>query len=86
MVIKSKAIAGIPWTCGRGHVLGLVVRARVNGEWKSRLLKFRHAVSEEQLVVEIDAVLDGTVRDIVCDACPPDAPLMRTWWEDAQHG
>ena len=81
-MIKSKAIAGVPWTCGRGHVLGLVVR--VNG--RSRLLKFRHALSNEQLVVEVDAVLDGTVRDIVWDACPPDEPLMRTWWEDAQHG
>jgi len=77
---------GTPWTCGRGHVLGLTVTSRENGRWVTRLMKFRHAISETQLVVEVDAVVEGTVREIVCDACPPEERLTRTWWGKPGQG
>jgi hypothetical protein len=49
-------------------------------------MKFRHAISETQLVVEVDAVVEGTVREIVCDACPPEERLTRTWWGKPGQG
>lgn len=71
------------WTCERGHVLGVTVRGRLDGKWKTRLLKFRHAQLEENMQVEpeVDAVVEGTVRAIICDACPNGDRLARTWWE-----
>jgi hypothetical protein len=71
------------WTCGRGHVMGLVVKSRLNGKWTRRLHKFRHALPVEKAEAgDVDAVLEGTAFDIVCDACPPDEKLTRTWWQD----
>ena len=71
------------WTCERGHVLGVTVRGRLDGRWKTRLMKFRHALRETDVQVEpeVDAIVEGTTRAIVCDACPDGDRSARTWWE-----
>ena len=68
------------WTCARGHILGITTRKRSGGHWHQQLLKFRHAAKSINDSVEVDATIEGTVRDIACDACPEDARLKRTWY------
>jgi hypothetical protein len=63
------------WMCGRGHVLGLVVR---NGRGVEQLLLYRHAVDMSEDApeqVDVIATVEGLVLDVRCDACG----RIRTW-------
>jgi hypothetical protein len=77
---------GAVWMCGKGHYLGLAVRKRSGGRWHAQLLKFRHAAITLADCVEVDAVIEGTVRDIACDACPQEALTRRTWFHVKDDG
>ena len=69
---------GTPWCCGRGHYLGVTVSRLTGGRWHSQLLLFRNAARTLTDDIEINALVEGTVRDIVCDAC--ETPVTRTWY------
>lgn len=72
----AKTVSG--WECGRGHVLGQVVR---NGSGIRQLLLYRHAVDAHAAAdlameeVDIIAVVEGYVMDVRCSICEG----VRTW-------
>jgi hypothetical protein len=73
-----KLRAGTPWTCVNGHYLGVTVSRRTGGRWLTQLLLFRNAATTISDAVEINALVEGTVRDIMCSVC--ETPVMRTWY------
>lgn len=64
------------WRCRGGHTLGLVVR---RGRRRVMLL-LREAIGEgdELAEVEVMAVVEGRVVDVVCSICGG----VRTWFEE----
>lgn len=76
------------WKCPRGHVLGLIKRAKttINAHdyHVTRLLLFRQAVDRDAAIpesVDVCAVIEGTTHDIRCSVCGD----VRSWFigEDA---
>jgi len=59
------------WRCAGGHTLGVVTR---DGDGVRHLLLYRHAVRERE-EVEVMAIVEGYVADVVCDVCG----RVRTW-------
>lgn len=65
----------VEWGCGGGHVLGQVVK-EPHG---SVLLLYRTAVKPGEGEVEVMAVVEGRVIDVLCSICGK----TRTWFRDA---
>ena len=83
--LLKQYVGGMIWMCGQGHILGVTIRKRSNGHWQNQLLKFRHAAKELSDLVEVDATIEGTVRNITCDLCPEEARLARTWYHNKEE-
>ena len=74
-----------PWECSKGHILGVVERARITtltGQrgHVSRLLLYRHAIDlSKEIPTEVDVIgsLEGTMLHIRCDV--PGCGEIRTW-------
>jgi hypothetical protein len=57
--------------------MGMVERVRVNGRHVDRLLLYRQAIVDGEGMVDVMAVVQGTVLDVRCSICG----AVRTWVE-----